>query len=118
MKALHSNVQTSHPTSVLRSCPYTQLNIRTTSSNKILGLFGQEFSIPQTGHQLTEAVWDLDDAIVIIVSHSGGTFAPLASSNLMRAKTKSIFLVASEWDTQVGKWHEITISPFKPYHTR
>lgn len=50
-----------------------------------------------------EGVWDLKDTIVIIVSHSGGTFAPLACSNLMQAKTDKIFVVASEWDTQVGK---------------
>lgn len=80
-----------------------KLNIKTTSSNKVLGLFGQDFPIPQTGHQLTECSWDLDGTIVIIVSHSGGTFAPLASSNLMQAKTNNIFVVASEWDTQVGK---------------
>ena len=50
-----------------------------------------------------ENVWDLTDTIVIIVSHLGGTFAPLACSNLMKAKTDKIFVVASEWDTQIGK---------------
>ena len=40
---------------------------------------------------------------MIIVSHSGGTFGPLATANLMQASTADIFLVASEWDTQVGK---------------
>ena len=80
-----------------------KLNIKTTSSNKILGLLGQEFPVPQCGHALTEHSWDLDGTIVIIVSHSGGTFAPLATSNLMQAKTNNIFVVASEWDTQVGK---------------
>jgi hypothetical protein len=64
---------------------------------------GQAFPIPQVGHQLNEAGWDLDGTIVIIVSHSGGTFAPLASSNLMQSRTNSIFLVTSEWDTQIGK---------------
>ena len=73
------------------------------SSNKILGLFGQDFPIPLVGHPTMEDVWDLADTIVIIVSHSGGTFAPLACSNLMKAKTNKIFVVASEWDTQVGK---------------
>jgi hypothetical protein len=85
------------PPKLCSACPYSA------SSNKLLGLFGQEFAIPQTGHQLTENTWDLDGTVVIIVSHSGGTFAPLASSNLMQAKTNNIFVVASEWDTQVGK---------------
>ena len=48
-----------------------------------------------------ENVWDLTDTIVIIVSHSGGTFAPLACSNLMKAKTDKIFVVASGWDTRL-----------------
>ena len=37
------------------------------------------------------------------MSHSGGTFAPLAVSNLLQASTQDIFVVASEWDTQIGK---------------
>jgi D-arabinose 5-phosphate isomerase GutQ len=43
------------------------------------------------------------DAIIIIISHSGGTFAPLACSNLMQSFSPHIFAVSSEWDTQVGK---------------
>ena len=38
------------------------------------------------------------DSIVLIVSHSGGTFAPLAISNLMPSMTSNIFAVTSEWD--------------------
>ena len=38
------------------------------------------------------------DSIVLIVSHSGGTFAPLAISNLMQSMTSNIFAVTSEWD--------------------
>ena len=45
----------------------------------------------------------MTDPIVIIVSHSGGTFGPLACSNLMQSFSSSIFAVTSEWDTQVGK---------------
>ena len=41
--------------------------------------------------------------IVMIVSHSGGTFGPLACSNLLQSFSSSIFVVTSEWDTQVGK---------------
>lgn len=46
---------------------------------------------------------DLKDPIIIIVSHSGGTFGPLACSNLLQSFSSSIFAVTSEWDTQVGK---------------
>ena len=60
---------------------FPKLNIKAVSSNKILGLFGQDFPIPLVGHPTMEDVWDLTDTIVIIVSHSGGTFAPLACSN-------------------------------------
>ena len=82
---------------------FPKMNIKAVSSNKVLGLFGQDFPIPLVGHPTMENVWDLTDTIVIIVSHSGGTFAPLACSNLMKAKTDKIFVVASEWDTQIGK---------------
>jgi len=37
------------------------------------------------------------------VSHSGGTFAPLAVANLLQAQTQNIYVVTSEWDTQIGK---------------
>jgi len=73
------------------------------SANKLLGLLGQDFPIPQSGHQLHEGSWNLDSTICIIISHSGGTFGPLAVSNLLQAVTKNIFVVASEWDTQIGK---------------
>ena len=69
----------------------------------MLGLWGQEFSIPQTGYQFHEDSWDLNGTIVIIVSHSGGTFSSLAVSNLVKAYTDNIFVISSEWDTQIGK---------------
>ncbi len=40
---------------------------------------------------------------MIIVSHSGGTFAPLACSNLLQSLSANIFVVTSEWDVQIGK---------------
>ena len=46
---------------------------------------------------------DLKNAIVIIISHSGGTFAPLAISNLLQSVTRNIFVVAGEWDSQIAK---------------
>mmetsp|Transcript_53860 Transcript_53860/g.128012 ORF Transcript_53860/g.128012 Transcript_53860/m.128012 type:complete len:1454 (-) Transcript_53860:172-4533(-) len=82
---------------------FPALNIKVISSNKLLGLLGQDFPIPQSGHQLHEGSWNLDSTICIVISHSGGTFGPLAVSNLLQAVTKNIFVVASEWDTQIGK---------------
>ena len=69
----------------------------------MLGVFGQELSVPAIGHSLSSATPDLDGAIVIIVSHSGGTFGPFAISNLLQSVTRSIFVVSGEWDTQIGK---------------
>ena len=82
---------------------FPRLFVQATSSNKLLGLFGQELSIPCVGYPMSEDTHDMNDVIVIIVSHSGGTFAPLACSNLLQSMTKNIFVVSSEWDTQIGK---------------
>ncbi|CAK9023116.1 unnamed protein product [Durusdinium trenchii] len=81
---------------------FKHLNVRTVSANKLLGLSGQQFSMCQTGHDLSDN-WDLHDCVVLIISHSGGTFASLAVSKLLQAVTKRIFVVTSEWDTQIGK---------------
>ncbi|KAI2495035.1 hypothetical protein MHU86_19467 [Fragilaria crotonensis] len=82
---------------------FPKLFVKVVSSNKLLGVFGQELSIPCTGYPLSQDMNDFSDAIILIVSHSGGTFAPLACSNLLQAKTQNIFVVTSEWDTQIGK---------------
>ena len=62
---------------------FPKLFIRCVSSNKLLGVFGQGMTIPAIGSPLSDA-FDLKDVIVLIVSHSGGTFAPLACSNLLQ----------------------------------
>ena len=81
----------------LRKC-FPKLNIKTVSSNKLLGLFGQELSMPTIGFPYTSKTLDMhDDPIVIIVSHSGGTFSPLACSNLLQSFSRSIFAITSEW---------------------
>ena len=82
---------------------FKKLSVKCISSNKILGLLGQDFPIPQNGHQYSKDGWDLANTIVIIVSHSGGTFGSLNVANLVQSLTKSIFVVTSEWDTQIGK---------------
>ena len=82
---------------------FPKLNIMAISSNKVLGLFGQEQSIPAIGFPLSRGTHSLTDAIVLIVSHSGGTFGPLQCSSLLQSVTRNIFAATSEWDCQVGK---------------
>jgi hypothetical protein len=86
----------------LKKC-FPKLAIQALSSNKILGMYGQEIQIPSLGFPQTTQALNLNDTIVIIVSHSGGTFAPLACSNLLQSATKHIFVVTGDWDTQIGK---------------
>ena len=86
----------------LQKC-FPQLFIKAVSSNKLLGLFGQELTMPCTGFPYSKKSMDMKDPIVLIVSHSGGTFGPLACSNLLQSFSSSIFTVTSEWDTQIGK---------------
>ena len=80
----------------LRKC-FPKLGVLSVSSNKLLGLFGQELTMPAMGFPFTHKTLDLKDTIVIIVSHSGGTFSPLACSNLMQSFSSDIFTVTSEW---------------------
>ena len=82
---------------------FPQLFVKAVSSNKLLGLFGQELSMPCNGFPFSTKTLDMADPIVIIVSHSGGTFGPLACSNLLQSFSSAIFAVTSEWDTQIGK---------------
>jgi len=79
-----------------------KLNITSVSSNKLLGLYGQEMPIPAIGYPMSNKTSKLVDAIVIVVSHSGGTFSPLAVSNLFNTGAQ-VFVVTSEWDSQIGK---------------
>jgi hypothetical protein len=83
------------------SAVFPRLRVRTISANKILGLHGQDFPVHATGHHL--GAWDLRGTLVLIVSHSGGTFSSLAVSNLLQSYTKNLFAMCSEWDTQVSK---------------
>mmetsp|Transcript_5234 Transcript_5234/g.9361 ORF Transcript_5234/g.9361 Transcript_5234/m.9361 type:complete len:666 (-) Transcript_5234:2682-4679(-) len=86
----------------LKRC-FPKMYLKAVSSNKLLGLFGQELSMPCVGHPLSQKALEMKDPIIIIVSHSGGTFSPLACSNLLQSFSSSIFVVTSEWDTQIGK---------------
>lgn len=86
----------------LQKC-FPKLFVKAISSNKILGLFGQELAMPCIGFPYSQVSIDMNDPIIIIVSHSGGTFGPLACSNLLQSFSSSIFAVTSEWDTQIGK---------------
>lgn len=63
---------------------FTRLNVKAVSSNKLLGMFGQDIAMPAVGFPMSENIPDLKGSVVIIVSHSGQTFAPLACSNLLQ----------------------------------
>jgi hypothetical protein len=52
---------------------FPRLFIKAVSSNKLLGLFGQELAMPCTGFPYSQKTLDMKDPIIIIVSHSGGT---------------------------------------------
>jgi hypothetical protein len=78
---------------------FPNLKIKVTSSNKLLGVFGQELAVPSIGQAMSPNIPDLKNYIVIIVSHSGGTFGPLAISNLLQSVIRNIFVIASKWDT-------------------
>lgn len=63
---------------------FPNLNVQAASSNKFLGVFGQDMAMPTIGYQMSEKTHDFKGSIVIIVSHSGQTFAPLACSSLLQ----------------------------------
>ena len=42
-------------------------------------------------------------SVVLLLTHSGGTFATLACANMLKAFTTDLFAVTSEWDTQVAR---------------
>jgi hypothetical protein len=65
---------------------FPNLRVKAVSSNKLLGLYGQEIAVPALGFPDDPKTHHLHDAIVIIVSHSGGTFAPLSCSNLLQVR--------------------------------
>jgi hypothetical protein len=71
---------------------FPKLRIKAISSNKILGLYGQEISVPSLGFPHSTDTINLHDVIVIIVSHSGGTFAPLSCSNLLQVSLQIAFV--------------------------
>ena len=79
------------------------LKIVTISANKLLGQLGQSFPIPQTNFSFHAGSYNLHMSLCLLVSHSGGTFATLACSNLIKSFTSHIFCVTSEWDTQVAR---------------
>jgi len=82
---------------------FPRLRVKAVSANKLLGMYGQEIALPSIGFAYDPKTYSIRDAIIMVVSHSGGTFAPLSCSNLLQSVTKNIFVVTSEWDTQIGK---------------
>lgn len=81
---------------------FPKLKIATISANKLLGQLGQTFPIPQLNFPFHDDSLDLRQTPCLLVTHSGGTFATLACSNLLKSYTEHIFCITSEWDTQVA----------------
>ena len=79
------------------------LKIVTLSANKLLSQLGQAFPVPNTGFYFNETSYNFANSNVLMISHSGGTFATLNVSNLLKGFTSSLFVVTSEWDTQIAR---------------
>jgi hypothetical protein len=73
------------------------------SANKLLGQLGQTMPIPSLGFRFGAATHHFDQTIVLVLSHSGGTYAPLACCSLLSGFTSNIFVVTSELDTQAAR---------------
>jgi len=82
---------------------FPQLKIVTLSANKLLSQLGQAFPVPNTGFYFNETSYDFSNTNVLMISHSGGTFATLNVSNLLKGFTTNLFVVTSEWDTQIAR---------------
>ena len=82
---------------------FPALKIVVLSANKLLGQLGQSFPTPQVGFSFQEASHNFSDSCVLLISHSGGTFATLSISNLLKGFTPHLFVVTSEWDTQAAR---------------
>ena len=52
---------------------------------------------------LNERSLDLNRSCVLLISHSGGTFGTLNCANLLKGFTEDLFVVTSEWDTQIAR---------------
>ena len=59
--------------------------------------------MPNTGFYFNETSYDFSNTNVLMISHSGGTFATLNVSNLLKGFTTNLFVVTSEWDTQIAR---------------
>ena len=82
---------------------YPKMKIVTLSANKLLGQLGQRLPIPQPGFPFHEGTHDFRNTIVLVLTHSGGTYAPLLCCSLFKGFTSNIFVVTSELDTQAAR---------------
>lgn len=81
---------------------FPQLSVQSCSANKLLGLFGQDFALPTTGFVVNSQTF-IESTIVLLISHTGGTFGTLGTANLLKGATPNLFVVTSEWDTQLAR---------------
>jgi len=82
---------------------FPKLRVEVVSANKLLGQLGQGFPTPQVGFRLNQRSLELNRSCVLMISHSGGTFGTLNCANLLKGFTDDLFVVTSEWDTQIAR---------------
>jgi hypothetical protein len=82
---------------------YPRLKIVTLSANKLLGQLGQRMPIPQIGFSFSSESHSFRNSIILVLTHSGGTYAPLLCCSLLKGFTSEIFVVTSELDTQAAR---------------
>lgn len=81
---------------------FPKLKVECLSANKLLAQLGSAYPIPNTGFKFNAQSWDLSNTIVLLLSHSGGTFATLNVSYLLKGVTSNLFVITSEWDTKIA----------------
>ena len=65
---------------------FPKLRIVTLSANKLLGQLGQSAPIPQHCFPFNNDSFSIKGSPVLLITHSGGTFATLACSNLLKVR--------------------------------
>jgi hypothetical protein len=74
--------------------------VSSVSANKLLGHLGLELEIPTIGFQLRQ---NLHGTLVLLISHTGGTFATVSTANLLRDVTPNLFVLTDTWDTLLAR---------------
>ena len=55
------------------------------------------------GFSFNESSYNFQGSCALLLSHSGATFGTLNVSNLLKGFTPHLFVVTSDWDTQIAR---------------